>query len=911
MPKSPVITKQPEQTIKVLKDGEITLSVSVSSPDGGALSYQWYRAVDVSAEGAAISAATSASCTVKADSESYYYVVVMNTKNGQTVFVTSRRAHIVITENPEEVVPPKPPLISEQPSGGTVKKGNAYVLSIKASAPNGGELSYQWYRTTDKSSEGVAIDGAGAATYALGANDASAEAYYYAVVTNTLNGRTESVKSTVVEIKIERISVTVDAGSGCFSDSNSTMSLSIIPGESLAAVIKKTGLPTITADGETCFADCFLDKESADNPDFNEWNYDYAGLLWQPIEKESAFVAQYHSIDSHHIEFYNKNAEDLQNAWNLLYKNLEKNADGYFVLLPVTERGQKFRITSKWCTFFYGDGTAPAALKLDEPVALKPVLHSGDDSDGGTIDVEPGVYKLGIAVQTDGSLKVELNAVPNEPYTGDYVYIVGGITESALESGGTAIDCNLSGNDSVWKIPVSNGAFSFEFTYAGNDMWGGNYGEHIFAILSNIDNGWECDFRWGDAVVSAGSEGVLSATRLSNIIIRKLVQGARYTVSGKVQHYAGTLSVTSGEGLPPAMDLVFAGNEPVQMTPVSASEFEYAIPASSSVKTVQFCVNYGDKWWGGLHQLTVGNKIELSVSAAKPDSDMTFSCEAGAKYVVRIKYEEVSGNITVCVSEDSLLGRAGVVGSFNAWVASSFKKNGGIYTYDFTANATEIEFVIQEEAGNWSIGRWFKGMQWTGMCDDIVAAKKNAVPTAVTPIYFSGDSGMDGKNLKISGLPYKTGYKFRLSAAVVDEASKKISLTVQALDDIPDEAFLRPDSQYKVDGISYICSNYGIYEITWGDKMLDGSYEGTVTIPAGTENSWGGENKADIQFCVTADTAWTAKYTGGVLLESDVSYCLTKDSTDNNVIRGINPSMKDVVITVISTEDSISVKYRQ
>ncbi|MDE7382686.1 MAG: hypothetical protein K2M99_02235, partial [Treponemataceae bacterium] len=785
LPKTPVVTKQPEQTIKALKNGEVTLSVSASSPDGGALSYQWYRAADASANGTAISSETAASCTIKADSEAYYYAIVMNTKDGQTASVASNRTHIVITDNPAEVVPPKAPVISVQPVGGTVKKGGTYMFSVTASVTDSGALSYQWYRVEDASVEGVALDGATAAEYALKADNASAEAYYYVIVTNTLNGRTESVKSAVVKIEFERISVTVDAGGGSFADGKNMATISIIPGESLADIIKKIGIPTITKDGETLFADYFLDKESADDPDFNEWTFDYAGLLWESIEKAATFVAQYDNINYHYIEFYDKDAEDPQNAWNLLFKNLKETDDGYSVILPITERGEKFRITSKWCTFFYGDGTTPATLKAGESTVLKPVLHNGDDTVGGTIDAVPGVYKLSIVVQSDGSLKAELNAVPNEPYAGDYVYIVGGITESTLESDEVTVKDATSIYATAWEVPVSNGAFSFEFTYNGNDGWGDKYGEHAFTIMSDLDNGWNPEFRWGNAVVSVGSEETLltysSYDNVENIEINHLAEGVKYKASGTLSSLGGTLSVTTKGKILPDMNLVFDGQESVQMTQTSASKFEYDIPTSPSAETIQFCVNYGDKWWGEQYQLTVRKEIELSVSKTKPASNMTFNCEANAKYTIYIVYDDTTEKLSVTVTGGRFVNTAAVCGSFEesgwnpCWLKPIDEKTG---YFDFVAVDTteeenlEYEFKIQEEAGIWD-------KQYNGsLSNTIVAVGKNETPTPVqltyvTTAYFDG-------NAKITGCV--PGITYRMTVTVVDADNHIITVTVQALE---------------------------------------------------------------------------------------------------------------------------------
>lgn len=870
----------------------MTLRVTAKSTDGGSLSYQWYKAADEFSVGVVISGATATSWIVTADSEAYYYVVVVNTKDGKTTQAVSTRTHVVITDNPDEVVFPKKPVVLAAPVGGTIKNGSSHSLSVIAKSMDDGSLSYQWYRAEDEIADGVAISGATAAVYALNVADAATEAYYYVVVTNSLNGQIASVKSAVVKIEYERITVVVDAGDGVFCSGASETVLSVIPGSmTLGDILSQIGLPSITKDGETRYADCFLDEESANDPYFNDWNFDYAELLWSSIKKNSTFVARYNEIINYHIEFYNKDAEDTQNVWSLMNRQLEKDDDGYSVVFSVYERGQKFRITSKWCTFFYGDGTASAVMKTGVLGLLKPVLHSGNDAVGGTIDAAPGFYRLCISVQPDGSFKTELKAVQNELYTGDFVYIIGGIIESTLEPSGTAEIVDAANLGKVWKIPVTNGAFSFEFTYNGSDTWGSSYGCHSFLIFSNIDNSWMPDFRWGACVVSAGNEGTIYTESYStNIIFQKLVIGAKYVVSGTVRSLDGTISLSSNGELPPTMDLVMHEEEPVVMTQVSISEFEYDIPVSSSAKSVQFCINYGDKWYGGLHWLTVGNKVELSAASSKPSSDMRFDCEAAGNYTVCVTYDKETEKITVVVTGGLFIDTAAVCGGFTGWSPWTFTKIDSQTGYvDFVAAGTEewsYQFVIQEIAGVWDPGY--------NSASPIVAVGKNESPI---PVQLKYRMNGDINNAKVTGCVEGTCY--RMTLTVVDAVAHKITVAVQEC---------VPDSLYKADGISYICSNYGTYKIAWSSKKSDGSYEGTVTIPAQTQDMWYGED-SDIEFGVTADTGWSNNYNGAVLETAGVPVYLKKDGDSNNKIIGVNPSVKDVVITLISTENSIAEKY--
>ena len=123
-------------------------------------------------------------------------------------------------------------------------------------------------------------------------------------------------------------------------------------------------------------------------------------------------------------------------------------------------------------------------------------------------------------------------------------------------------------------------------------------------------------------------------------------------------------------------------------------------------------------------------------------------------------------------------------------------------------------------------------------------------------------------------------------------------------------AFEVPDSLYKAEGISYVCSNLGNYEIVWGTKESDGSYIGTVTIPAGSSDvGWGSDT---FSFGVTNTISWGVKFTGATLSSTDTYVDMTKGASDNNSIPGVDTSVstiKDLVITIKSTESTLSVKY--
>ncbi len=94
------------------------------------------------------------------------------------------------------------PAIVSQPQAAEVAAGTAVKLSVAASAPDGGTLTYQWYKgTTSSTADGTKI--AGATGSEVTADTAAAgTAYYWCEVTNTLNNTTAAAKTAAAEVKV-------------------------------------------------------------------------------------------------------------------------------------------------------------------------------------------------------------------------------------------------------------------------------------------------------------------------------------------------------------------------------------------------------------------------------------------------------------------------------------------------------------------------------------------------------------------------------------------------------------------------------------------------------------------------------------------------------------------------------------
>jgi hypothetical protein len=189
---APVISVQPQAATYTVGDTAAALTVTAESPDGGELSYRWQSA-PVGGTWAAIENAVESSYTppVATVSVLSYYVIVTNTNtevNGNKT-ASANSDPVVITvkaAEPPEIVNARAPVISAQPQAATYTVGDAAAaLSVTASSPDGGVLSYQWH-SAPAGGAWTAIGNATAASYTPPATTAGTLSYYV-IVTNTNN----------------------------------------------------------------------------------------------------------------------------------------------------------------------------------------------------------------------------------------------------------------------------------------------------------------------------------------------------------------------------------------------------------------------------------------------------------------------------------------------------------------------------------------------------------------------------------------------------------------------------------------------------------------------------------------------------------------------------------------------------
>ena len=94
--------------------------------------------------------------------------------------------------------------ISIQPESIEVEPGDAHTLSVVATSPNNGSLSYQWYSAaTDDINAALPISGASDASYTIESADETA--FYWVAVWNVKEGvRSQPIFSEMAEVRVHR-----------------------------------------------------------------------------------------------------------------------------------------------------------------------------------------------------------------------------------------------------------------------------------------------------------------------------------------------------------------------------------------------------------------------------------------------------------------------------------------------------------------------------------------------------------------------------------------------------------------------------------------------------------------------------------------------------------------------------------
>lgn len=185
----PVITAQPHSVWDAVGAGTRQLSVTAT---GEGLSYQWYF-VGASGNATALTNGTSSGITYSGASSSALSLTYPNADMTLNYRCAVSNAGGTVTSNTVTVKvklqdPAAAPVISRNPGPVEVFLDEELTLSVAASSPDGGTLSYQWYSNTQSTVySGIPVNGATKETFTV-PTDEIGNTYYYCLVTNTLAG---------------------------------------------------------------------------------------------------------------------------------------------------------------------------------------------------------------------------------------------------------------------------------------------------------------------------------------------------------------------------------------------------------------------------------------------------------------------------------------------------------------------------------------------------------------------------------------------------------------------------------------------------------------------------------------------------------------------------------------------------
>lgn len=407
-----------------------------------------------------------------------------------------------------------------------------------------------------------------------------------------------------------------------------------------------------------------------------------------------------------------------------------------------------------------------------------------------------------------------------------------------------------------------------EFKYDASKMtaWGGGSGTLNFKITRD-EWGWAKD--WGGKKDIAVELSVNSQEWLDlegrdavnsnpgNIVLKDLADGNTYTLIAKYDAPSEKLSlkcVGAVTDYPILKAVITDDSEGSELTAALSKEviltrtgkfYESDLFVPTKNGSVSYYLTNGYLYWGA------DGKMSTSKPANEIESEWTYDENQPTLprkiFVSAADFTKEENKLVskIQVHDTGILGKADIIGAFDDWKGSSLTYvDATTQIFEFENTKPSIEFVIREVTGSWGVGRWFKGIpadtadrKKTDMANDIVAAKYGEDATAVPLIYYSGDAGEDGKNAVITGLPYKTGYKFRVTVKILDASSKKISVSCAAMEEIPAEAYEAPKA-YSFNGAVL----KGGWEGLWQDaKIMNADKTQEFITAVGDQDASGNE----------------------------------------------------------------------
>ena len=285
----------------------------------------------------------------------------------------------------------------------------------------------------------------------------------------------------------------------------------------------------------------------------------------------------------------------------------------------------------------------------------------------------------------------DLHDVNQDPFAATTsVFLVGGISDSVVDSL-TKVD--VLGDQKAYEVPLVDGKFSVEFTYKGADYWSAGAGKHAFAIMSNVDAGWDLAIaRWGNGKIEVGKEGAIEISS-SNIILEGLEAGTKYTLKGSLTAAGGTISLEKGlSGV--SMDIINVKDglmkDAVSATAKSSGVdyvYTYFINAEKA-GSMSFVVRLGTNVWVPTSEANLAN------ASYKVDTPSRFDTVANVEYPFTFKYDAWSYGYEMTLTYKTTDGSLDV---------KAEKLSGMYIASNITGGAWAAMTPENEEKTSWSI----------------------------------------------------------------------------------------------------------------------------------------------------------------------------------------------------------------
>ena len=223
----------------------VSVSASAGTGDGrGNLSYQWYKSQAADVDGQMIAGKTESSLTVESSELAsvktyFYYCIVTNTisdngDGGQKSASTKAGPYSI---DVRAITLAKEPQINRSPvdvivDGESSEDVELSVVAVSGAGEGSGILSYQWYKSSSSSAEGIAISGANSDSYPVSRSSITKTgSYYYCKVTNTIDdyGVQRTATKDTVPVKVSLVSIgNKHPSTGDYSQTNTDTSSPIV-----------------------------------------------------------------------------------------------------------------------------------------------------------------------------------------------------------------------------------------------------------------------------------------------------------------------------------------------------------------------------------------------------------------------------------------------------------------------------------------------------------------------------------------------------------------------------------------------------------------------------------------------------------------------------------------------------------